>query len=183
MQKKKIEKEEEEVSEEIQKESKLKKAFIIMGAVFIALLVASFVFVNYPIGSILGSNLGSSMIISSIIDAGNFSISLENGTYGELKDIYFQNQKTENAVCMLGYEQNSIYHIKSLYQPEILSKSFSQVVFHPCSKDTLIMLHTHPYKECLASETDIRTLNETKQENHNILMVIMCESSRVAVYS
>jgi len=183
MAKKEIEKSEVELVEEVQKESKLKKAFIIVGGILMGLLVVSFVFVNYPIGSILGSQIESKIIINSVINLTNFSVSLENSTYEKLKDIYFKNQKTENAVCMLGYEKNRIYHIESLYQPVILSKSLTRVVFQPCSNDTLIMLHTHPYKECLASDTDIQTLNKTKQENPNILMVIMCESNRMAVYS
>ena len=83
---------------------------------------------------------------------------------------------------MLGYEKNRIYHIESLYQPVILSKSFSQVVFQPCSNDTLIMLHTHPYKECLASDTDLQTLNETKESDPKVLMIVMCESSRFSIY-
>ena len=182
MAKKEIEIAEEEIAGELKEDSKIKRLFAIFSGILMGLLVVSFVFVNYPIGSILGSQIESKIIINSVISLTNFSVSLENSTYEKLKDIYFKNQKTENAVCMLGYEKNRIYHIESLYQPVILSKSFSQVVFQPCSNDTLIMLHTHPYKECLASDTDLQTLNETKESDPKVLMIVMCESSRFSIY-
>jgi hypothetical protein len=94
-----------------------------MGGIFIGLLVVSFVLLIILLEAFLSGKLESKIIINSLIELDNFSISLENGTYEGLKDIYFKNQRTENAVCLLGYEQNNIFHIKSLYQPQIYSKS------------------------------------------------------------
>lgn len=180
----KIEKEaEEEIAEE---KSVLKRFLAIIIAIVIAILIVSYVFVTYPIGTILGGKLESSPIRNNIIDLGKFSIAFENSTYNEIRNNYFSEQKTEFSLCLLGYEENSnktVYHVTSLYKPDAYSQTFNEVVFKPCSEDTIILLHTHPYKSCLASEQDIITLNKTKKINPNVLMVVMCEPDRFSVYS
>jgi len=57
-----------------------------------------------------------------------------------------------------------------------------KVALVPCSAETKIMLHSHPYKSCVASDTDINTLAKTKKSNPDFLMVIMCEPARFSVY-
>lgn len=175
---------EEELEEEaVEEESATKRILSIVAGVFIAVLIISFVFVNFPLSDILAGKSESKIILNNTINLGNFSIVLQNGTYDELRTIYFDNPKTEIAACLVGKTEGSFYLIDSLYLPKIYSKTFSEVIFGPCSNSTTIMLHSHPYKHCIASDTDINTLNETKKENPNIIMVIMCEAKRFAVYS
>ena len=175
---------EEDVKEEVTEEySATKKILAIITGIFIAVLIISFVFVNFPIADILAGRSESKIISNNTINLGNFSIVLENGTYDELRLLYFDNPKTEIAACLIGKKEGSFYLIESLYIPKIYSKTFSEVIFGPCSNSTIIMLHSHPYQHCIASDTDINTLNQTKQENPNIIMVIMCEAKRFAVYS
>ncbi len=174
-----IEDAEGEIKEE---ESSARKVIVIIGSLVLALLVVSFVFVSFPIADIIGGKAESSIIINNTINLGNFSIILENGTYELLQDKYFSNPKVEISECLAGKLEGNNYVISSLYQPTIYSQAFNEVIFGPCSKDTLIMLHSHPYQHCIASETDIETLNKTRQENPAVLMVIMCEAKRFAVY-
>jgi len=173
----------EEVVETEEEESRFKKILIVAVGVFLVLLMLSFVFVTFPIADIIAGFFESSPIQGNVISLGNFSISLENETYEILNDTYFKNQKNEISACLMGYKVENVYHIPSLYMPETYLQTFSEVVFQPCSNNTLIMLHTHPYKECVASETDFETLNKTKKEDPGVLMVVMCESNRFAVYS
>ncbi len=166
-----------------QEESSFKKFLVIIMAVFLALLVISFAFVNYPLGDIFQGRVESREIVGNILMAKNFSILFENNTANRLNKLYFKDRTKEISVCLLGYKEEREYHITSFYQPETYADSYSHVSFRPCSKDTLIMLHTHPYRHCIASQTDLETLNKTKQVNQDVLMVIMCEAERFSVYS
>jgi len=112
----------------------------------------------------------------------------ENNTQIILEQIYTQEQEqnlVETSVCLSGYTQdnNSKYYISSLFYPEIYEQSFNHVNFESCPNDTLIMLHTHPYKRCLASKTDIKTLNNVKKNSPNTIMIVMCENNKFSVYS
>jgi len=177
------EKTKEEIVEIEEEESIYKKILIIVTGVFLVLLVLSFIFVNFPIVDVIEGFFESKPVQGNVISLDNFSISLENGTYGILNDTYFKNQKNEISACLLGYKEGNVYHITSLYRPEIYSQTFSSVSFKECSNETLIILHTHPYKQCIASEADIVLLNKTKNLNPDVLMVVMCESGRFSVYS
>jgi len=84
---------------------------------------------------------------------------------------------------MDGIKENDVYYITSLEQPTMYEQAFNHVSFAPCSEESLILLHTHPYKKCIASETDINTLREMQQRNADVLMVVMCEPDRFSVYS
>ncbi|MGM5480317.1 MAG: hypothetical protein ACQESC_02545, partial [Nanobdellota archaeon] len=58
------------------------------------------------------------------------------------------------------------------------------VTFESCPKDTLILFHTHPKTNCLASQTDINTLSYRQETLSNkTIMLIMCEENRYALYS
>ena len=181
-----IEKIEEEAEEEIiEEKSGLRKFFLMVGAILIAVLVMSYIFVTFPIGSIIEGQVESAAISGDVVIYGNISIAFENSTGDALKKDYFGQQKNEFSLCLLGNvekNKNLTYHVKTFYRPETVSKSFSEVVFRPCSADTIILLHTHPYKSCLASEEDIRTLNESKKLNPDVIMAIMCEPERFSVY-
>jgi len=163
--------------------SKLKKLFIIMGGLCLILLMLSFTFVSFPISDIIRGQLESNPLKDNIIQLENFAIIFENNTLEELQQIYFTEQKNEFSVCLSGNKENQEYHINSLYQPEMYEQSFNHVTFQPCSQDTLIMLHSHPYKSCLASDTDLNTLKQTQLNNPDVLMVIMCQPDRFSIYN
>ncbi len=173
----------------------LTKLFFTLGGLLIILLLASFVFLSYPIDHIIASKLESQSPLANTLIINNITILFEQHTQQQLQEIYNNQQKVEFSVCLLGtleqksenqqnnQQQKQIYHITSLYTPTMYQQTFNHVVFQPCNKDTIIMLHSHPYKSCLASDTDINTLTQTQQSNSNILMIIMCEPNRYSVYS
>ncbi len=159
------------------------KLFFAFGGLLTLLLLASFIFLSYPIDHIIAGKLESHTPIANTILIGNLTLIFEQNTDQQLQTLYLNQQKVEFSVCLLGTKDLNTYHLTSLYTPKMYKQTFNHVIFEPCNKDTLIMLHSHPYKSCLASDTDINTLKQTKQTNPDILMVVMCEPQRYSVYS
>lgn len=172
---------EEELSEK--EDSKIKKSIVVIGGTLLLLLMFSYVFVTYPISAIIEGKLESELLSEDRLDLDFFSIVFVNESYDILRSLYFKERKVEFSVCLLGEKDNDTYYIDSLYQPMMYEQYFNRVVFDPCSEDTLVILHTHPYKRCSASRADLRMLEKTKERNSDVLMVIMCESERFSVYS
>ena len=167
------------------KPSKIKKVIVIFIGFFLLILMVSY-FYSFPLFDIISSRLESKPILNNTINLDNISIIFSDDSFTLLQEIYFNNQKTEFSACLSGKKSIAdkiIYDITSLYEPKIYSRSLTHVSFKPCSQETLIILHSHPYKRCLASGTDLETLEKTKELNQDVLMVIMCEPSRFSVYS
>jgi proteasome lid subunit RPN8/RPN11 len=174
-----------EINEEdlVPRNPRLKKTFATFVGVVLVLLMLSFIIVSYPIGEIIRGQMESRPLAGNMIELDDFSIILSDGTDKQLQDIYFNEQEVEFSACLLGRKAGKDYIIESLYQPKMFQQSFNHVSFQPCSSDTLIMLHSHPYKSCLASSTDLNTLRQTKERNPEVMMVVMCEPGRFSVYS
>lgn len=160
----------------------LKKIGLFAVGILLILFIISFVFVSYPIGDILRGQAESTLLQDHHLRAGDITIFFSEDTAQHLEQLYLQEQKAEFSFCLSGEKEGETYSISSLYQPRIFAQAFNHVSFEPCSPDTLIMLHSHPYKSCLASETDLETLRKTQERNPDILMVVMCESKRFSVY-
>ncbi|MBU1112108.1 MAG: hypothetical protein ABIG93_04875 [archaeon] len=161
----------------------LAKKLILLGAsILMIFLMFSFIFVTFPIDNIIKSALESDPLEGNVIDTGQFQIIFENGTEKELETWYLGEQETEFSTCLQGYLIDGDYYITDMYQPEMYLQTFNHVQFESCSEDTIIMLHTHPYKSCLASDTDLETLEKTRDYNPDVLMVIMCEPDKFSVY-
>ncbi|MBT3297430.1 hypothetical protein HN385_00740 [archaeon] len=161
---------------------KIHKTIIISSSLFMALLMISFVFATFPIDSIIKSYFESSPLEGNVIDTEEFKVYFLNETENDLQEWYIAEQKYEFSACLLGYKINEDYYITSAYQPEMYEQTFNHVNFESCSQETKIMLHTHPYKSCIASDTDLNTLNQTRQSNPEVIMLIMCEPDRFSVY-
>ncbi len=174
---------EEEIKIEEIKESKLKKFFIIIIGAFLILLIVSYLIISYPTFNIIRGQLESYPIKDNKILVENITIILDKNVFDNLQEIYFDEQKVEFSVCLLGQKNENEYYINYLYKPITYDQKFDSVRFEPCSENTLIMLHSHPYKSCLASGTDLENLEKNKKINKNLLMVVMCQPDRFAVYS
>ena len=99
---------------------------------------------------------------------------------------FFANQKTEFSVCLIGSFFKNTYYIQELYYPEIIQQAFDHVRFKSCPnnsiKNTIIVLHTHPYKNCIFSEQDINSYEQNKQSYPDIMIALMCENNRFTFY-
>ena len=143
--------------EELLENPKWKKAIIAVTGLLLLALIVSYLLVSFPIYTILESKYESIQINENSIKLNEFSIIFENNTYSELKRLYIENQEAEISVCLKGIKDIN-YHIFEIYEPEIIEQSYNHVSFKPCSEDTIIVLHTHPYKRCIASKQDLMML-------------------------
>jgi proteasome lid subunit RPN8/RPN11 len=159
------------------------KKYIVGGmSIILTLLMLSFVIVSYPIGDIITGQLVSSPLENNQIDVDDFSIILSEQTQAQLQAFYVNQQEVEWSACLQGEKIKGDYYISSLYQPDMFQQTFNHVSFAPCSAETLVLLHTHPYKSCIASDTDLNTLARMQEENVDVLMVVMCQPDRFSVY-
>lgn len=178
----------EEISEdesEEQGENKLNKIFVIIVGIFLIFLILSFTFLRYPIGEILQGQIESERIIDNKLVLKEFTIIFENNTENVLNTIYDSEQEqrlVETSVCLKGIKLQTDYLVNSIYYPKIHEQSFMHVEFSSCPVDTLVMLHTHPFKHCLASDTDLNTLKKAQKSNPDLIMIIMCEPERYSIY-
>lgn len=171
------------------KKSKLKEIVVLVIGITLGLLIMLNLLFTFPVIDLIAGQLESTPIKQNTLNMKEFLIIFDNNTYETLKASYFEEQKVEFSVCLLGSKTDKTentkaeYHIISSYQPKTYSQSLTHVSFASCSKETLIILHTHPYKSCLASQTDLRSLDKSKKLNPDALMVVMCEEDRFSVYS
>ena len=170
------------LEEEFLEDSKWKKVSIIVISFFLLLLILSYFLVSYPLFPILESISESETSKDNQIKVGQISIIFNEESYSNLQTLYKKDQSVEFAACLAGKKEGKTYSATEVYQPEITDQSFNHVNFKPCGQDAIILLHSHPYRRCIASQQDLITLNQTKQINPNILMVIMCEPNRFSIY-
>lgn len=102
--------------------------------------------------------------------------------YNELKQIYLKEQKNEFKVCLVGNKINNNYYIYDLETPYIVSQDVFSVLAEECSKETLIPLHSHPYKHCIFSSQDIKSHERFKKINPEAIIGLMCEPVRFSFY-
>lgn len=158
-----------------------KIVLIILGIIGVFLMI-SFIFVTYPISGIIKGKLDSTLLENNQLKLDTFSIIFEDNSAQILESMYYEEQKNEFSVCLSGEKIDGDYYIDSLYQPA-QRRSFNQVSFESCSPETLMILHTHPYKRCAASSADLVMLAGSKERNEDVLMVVMCEPDRFSVYT
>ena len=170
--------------------SKLKKAWLIVVSVFLVLLMVSFIFVTFPIGDIIQGKVESNLLRGDTISLDDFKIIFEDGTKDVLKSYYLAEQEVEISLCLEGYKEDDRhmtsfgnYFINNIYEPQTFESTYNHVSFEPYCLETVVILHTHPYKRCVASATDLDTLEKSKLNNEDVLMVVMCEPDRFSVYS
>jgi len=182
---KNLEIKENELSEEDELK-RLKRRKIIIGVIgiFLTFLVMSYLLPGNYIFSIIEGKLVSSTLNS------DFTVDLNNGSkvvfdeqvYGELKGLYFANQKTEFKVCLIGEKDGKDYLVSNLTLPKTISQSFSQVTAELCKKDAIISLHTHPYEHCIFSAQDIKSYDAVRTVNPNAIIGLMCGPDRFSFY-
>ena len=158
-----------------------KKVIIITLSILLLALIISYFLVSFPIYSILEGKSESVEISENTITLREFSIIFEGSTYNELKNIYLENLEVETSVCLEGVKSHN-YFISEIHEPEIIEQSYDHVSFKPCSADTIVVLHTHPYKRCIASKQDLKMLEGLKEKNEEALIMIMCEPTRFTIY-
>ncbi len=166
------------------KPSRLRAVLLILAAVFL-ISIFIFYFVTDPTLRNILSGLIDSSTISKSHEAsiGNGkSLFFLNGTYDQLIGIYDRNPELEFKVCLKGEVLNGDYRIFEVYEPTMVFQSHSKVISEPCPPDTLVDMHSHPFRHCLPSEQDIRSFEEFRKSNPDALMAVMCERGRFSFH-
>lgn len=161
-------------------DSILKKVFVIVMAIFLILLVSSFIFFDYGTAEVIAGFFHSSTIddeFSTQLNSGRQLI-FTKGTYNELLTEYFRNQRVEFKACLQGEIIDNNFIIDEVVFPKIYSQTYNQVVSDQCQKETLVLLHSHPERRCIPSQQDINNFEAFKQINPDAIMSVMCERDR-----
>lgn len=167
-----------------EEENPYRKYFIGVGAIFLLLLFISYLLFA-PVQHVIEGQLSSQSIQGAVLQLSDMQIVFTGNTSTVLPLIYEENQfdkLQETAICLEGEHKENTYVVSGIFYPEIIDQSFDHVSFTSCPSDTIVMLHTHPYKNCKVSETDIATYKKVSQYNPDVLMVVMCEENRYTVY-
>lgn len=170
---------------EEEKPSPIKKVIIISVAVLMISLFLVYAIMGSAQQKILG-NLNAKSIFNSSLHFKEYNLFFQNNTNSILSELFTKNQvlkKVEMSVCLSGTNKNKNYYLNSIFYPEIFEQPLTHVNFASCPDNTLIMLHSHPFGDCLASETDLNTLKNAQKRNKNVLMVIMCKENNYALYT
>jgi len=167
---------------EHEEEGKLKKIILILLNLFLLFLLLSYFLLSSSLFPILESLFESKTAEKNKIILDEFSIHFKDKVYKELQEDYYTNQAVEFAACLKGEKEGRDYMVNEIYLPRMTEQSFNHVTFNSCSEDTLILLHSHPYRRCIASQQDLITLEKAKIMNEDRLMVVMCEPDRFSVY-
>lgn len=168
--------------EEAKKNQKSKKYLMLIAATLSILLMISYIYISFPVFGIISGQIESQKINDNVISSRGINIIFQNNTELEVLKTYQENPNVETSLCMIGEIIQNNYYIQQVYQPIIYSQSFRHVTHAPCSQETIAMFHTHPYKSCLASRQDIRTLRQNQQNKPELIMIIMCEPDRFSIY-
>lgn len=171
----------EETNHPIYKKGKLVAVFGLLLALFLTLYL-----VFAPVSHSVYGKLISQSLDQNQLTLGDTSIYFPDDVAKELSFIFQSEQesrKVETSVCLRGLVDGETYSIDKVFYPLITYQSYTEVSFKACPDDTLIMLHTHPFDDCVASRTDLNTLRKRQKINGNVLMVIMCNDNNYAVYS
>ena len=185
-----------EVEEEIRKEDAGEKKppratterimWVSLAGIFV------FIFIVYailgPVEHQVIGQLNSQEITTNTLHLKGITIHFENNTHDVLQELYSDKQLTElveTSVCLQGSikDNSKQYIVNDIFYPTIYDEQRTHVSFSPCPEGTIIMLHTHPQLQCLASETDIKTLKKSKERlEKDVLMMIICNENRYALY-
>lgn len=168
--------EEELLAEEDSVPEWVQKYFVRAVAIFLVLLMLSFVYLNYPV---IGQ-LVSKPVNQNTLELKNVTVHFDDEPLSMIMSSY--RLEVETPFCLQGTREGQDYFITSAYVPTISDQSRTHVT-HAACQETLILFHTHPYKSCLASATDLNTLASNQERDSNIIMVIMCEPNRFSLYT
>ncbi|MFA6072924.1 MAG: hypothetical protein WC758_02335 [Candidatus Woesearchaeota archaeon] len=174
--------EEELLKEKKTLSKKTKRALILVSGLVMIFLMLSFIYIQFPISNIIAGQIESNALNNNLLNVDNLTIFFEDNALNTIKTSYANNPKVETSLCLIGTNISTSYTITSAYTPKIYSQTFNEVIFESCNSNTIIMFHTHPYKSCIASTTDLETLKKNKLTNPKLLMLIMCEPDRFSTY-
>jgi len=178
----------ENLEEDIKEDSKfvkiLKRTYIIIIALFLAMLLM----VNSNTGYHIVSLFSGKIVSSSLND--DYSFDLKFGgkvffyeqVYEQIKTTYELNKKQEFKLCLTGYREEKDYFVTGAYMPFIFEQDVYSVTSMMCNNETIISMHSHPPLRCIFSEQDIISYNRFKEINPEAIIGLMCGEERMSFF-
>lgn len=161
-----------------------RRFFTIILAIFLIIIILVYFLTTPMIRDMIAGLIESSTLEGYSININSTNkLVFDSGSYGRLMEIYGNNPDQEFKVCLKGSHINGNYFIEEIYEPKMTLQSYAKVMAKPCPPETLVSMHSHPYKHCLPSQQDIKNFNMFKINNPDALMAIMCEKDRFNFYS
>ena len=152
------------------KKAKIKKIFLTTLTIFILIITVIYLTSAYGVLEIIAGLLISDKLDNNFTtNYQQYTITFNPKTYQQLKNLYFSNLQHEFKACLSGTKTNNEYKITEITIPKIFSQSVFHVTSSGCQKETLISLHSHPYKRCIFSEQDINSYKKLKKTNPEAL--------------
>ncbi|MBD3313655.1 hypothetical protein GF345_04390, partial [Candidatus Woesearchaeota archaeon] len=161
--------------------SLMKRILLFVIGLFILFLFLSYFLLGPYTLNIIGSMLLSSELEGYSVEGDGFNIVFTEAAYTALKQTYLDNQDREFKACLKGNISGDTYIITDILLPDQRG-SYSQVVYTQCPSDTIVSMHSHPYRHCRASERDFESFEKFRQANPDAVMMVMCEAERFYVY-
>lgn len=175
-------KEIQDLETETEEESPKRKWPFVLVTILMCIMLLTWIFMQYPLSTVIAGQLRSGSVKGTTLETLGYAIQFEQKTLDTITTAWYANLNQETTLCLHGKQVNTTYYLSYAYQPEIFEQSFKHVRHAPCDNETIMMFHTHPYKSCLASSTDLNTLKNAQERDEDILMMIMCEGNRYTVY-
>ena len=169
--------------EELPQKSKIKKFFILIIGLVLVFLVSTYYLFAFGADDVLAGFIQSSKIDNKLtLEFKDKKVIFTKESYDELLKIYDENLEVEFKACLKGNKINNIYNINKILIPKTFSQTYKSVRAEPCDTNTLIDLHSHPFRRCLASVHDVTNFRRLKSVNEDILLSVMCERDRFFLY-
>ncbi|HME86863.1 MAG TPA: hypothetical protein VKE88_00435 [Candidatus Nanoarchaeia archaeon] len=162
------------IPEESEQDEKRRAIIKSVLSIFLVLLLVTFLIPADIFSSIIEGKKPK----EDSIQLNQLTIMFTNNTYEDIQKHFLQHQLTEFKLCLQGTVNNSKYLVTSYYQPEILFASPVSVHSRICDQNTIIDLHSHPFRNCLFSDQDIISHTKSKQRNPETISAIMCDYNR-----
>ena|SRR3989344_4791314 len=161
----------------------LKRFMTVAVALFLLFLLLVYLAPGYDLLSVLEGKAASKVVVNHRIALSDGrSVVFTSVVFAHLQQLYLDNQRQEFSACLTGNKEGDIYSVTDI----ILPRTYEQDVFHVradlCPKETLIALHSHPYKHCIFSEADINYYQAFAKINKDGLIGVMCEPDRFGFY-
>ncbi len=173
---------ENEFEEKKPENKKIKRLLLVAASIFLVILIVTYI-VPGNIFYILEGRIVSEKLTDFSVNLKNSGkVVFEKSAYEKLRWLYFSEQRNEFKACLLGKKEGKDYFVSDLYLPKTFGQGVSHVSAELCNKETIISLHTHPYKRCIFSEQDIKSYEAVRQVNPDAIIGLMCEADRFGFY-
>ena len=170
--------------EETEEKPQIFKKVLLGAFTIIVILMLIFYFMTTPLmqGIIIGLFESSTVDKNAVGIGQGKMLFFEDNTYDRLMGIYDKNPEREFKVCLIGRTNNGNYFINEVFEPKMIYQDVDKVIAEPCPDETLVSLHSHPFRQCLPSEVDLNNFELLKKKNNKTLMAVMCEKGRFNFY-